>query len=66
MLGDSKKLIRKGEVELVTVHMRGMKEYGSLGRKIVARWLREKAKDLERDGNEYAPTFTARFVCPKR
>ena len=32
------------------------------GRKEIAQWLRIQAKNVERDGEEYARRFTARYL----
>lgn len=36
------------------------------GRKLIADWLRERADLLEKDGEQYAPLFRARYTYPDR
>ena len=35
------------------------------GRRAVAKWLREKADDVELHGKNLSKRFTARYVCTK-
>lgn len=48
------------------VTIRHASDMTTLGRKTVARWLRDQAEFLEEFGNEYSTTFQARYMCKSK
>jgi len=45
--------------------MKGANEWSKKGRRDVANWLREVAKDLVKEGDDYAKTFTTTLYAPE-
>lgn len=41
-------------------------EMGRKGRALLAEWLRDRADDLESEGDEYSHRFVARYLAPAK
>lgn len=62
----AKKAKEKQLIVAASYHLHGANEWSKKGRRAIANWLRQAAKDLEELGDQYSPRFRGRYhVHPK-
>ena len=57
---------KKSETEercCAVLTLKGAGEWTPEGRRHIAEWLRQKARDLVKDGHNYSPRFRARYMA---
>jgi len=60
---DLSTLKRADEKSCATLTLKGANDWTPEGRKLVAEWLRQHARDLLKDGHNYTPRFRGRYMA---